>query len=95
MALLLEGYKYSIQYKPGKDIIVADASSRLPAQVPHDDKKVKSMLKDEREYVLLARHLDLGLVSAHNLPEMTARDGMLRAVMPYVQEGGPRNKSAT
>lgn len=94
-ALLLGSYKYSIQYKPGKDVIVADALSRLPVQMPHDDKTRKSMLKDEREYVLLADHLDNGLVSSRDLAALTARDVMLKPVMRYIREGWPRKLPST
>ncbi|XP_070385037.1 uncharacterized protein [Dermacentor albipictus] len=53
------------------------------------------MLKDEREYVLLTDHLNTGVVSSHNLAEMTARDGTLMAVMRYLREGWPRKLPAT
>ncbi|XP_049267571.1 uncharacterized protein LOC119377625, partial [Rhipicephalus sanguineus] len=84
-ALFLGGYQYKLQYVPGKQLLTADALSRLPAEAsgpPSDG--------DPPEYVLSLDALDEGIVTTHELQEQTAKDPVLVRVIRYILHGWPR-----
>ena len=83
-ALLLGGYDYVIQYKPGKEQIIADALSRLPLQ-----ETARRETPVPRETILLMEHLTTTPVSARQIKHCTERDPLLSKVKRYVQQGWP------
>ena len=80
-AILLAGYNYSLEFRPGKSNN-ADAFSRLPIEdctqvfIPH-------------EIEALFHFIDKLPVSAHKIGEETQRDPILRQVYKYTLQGWP------
>ncbi|XP_077544530.1 uncharacterized protein LOC144157052 [Haemaphysalis longicornis] len=88
-ALFLGGYQYKLQHFPGKQLLAADALSRLPA--PTVAEPVAE--GDPPEYVLSLEALDEGIVTTHELQELTAKDTLLARVAEYILHGWPRTTS--
>ncbi|XP_049529021.1 uncharacterized protein LOC125947782 [Dermacentor silvarum] len=87
-ALYLGGYKYKLQYVPGKQLLNSDALSRLPQQATGDGGE-----GEPPEYVLALESLDEGVVSTRELKDLTAVDSTLRKVQHYVLRGWPPSKT--
>lgn len=87
-ALYLGGYKYKLQYVPGKQLLNSDALSRLPQQATGDGGE-----GEPPEYVLALESLDEGVVSTRELKDLTAVDTTLRKVQHYVLRGWPPSKT--
>ena len=83
-AILLSGYDYLILYIPERDLIGADALSRLP---------VSSSLKstpDPGDYILLLNVVNQSPVTASKIRYWTNRDPELGKVYSCVERGWPR-----
>nr|XP_037290848.1 uncharacterized protein K02A2.6-like [Rhipicephalus microplus] len=88
-ALFLGGYHYKLQYVPGKQLLTADALSRLPA--PAAAEPVAE--GEPPEYVLSLEALDEGIVTTHELQELTAKDSLLARAAEYILHGWPPTTS--
>lgn len=86
-ALLLRGYEYHIEYRPGQSNGNADCLSRLPLPGPKPS-KVK-----EEERVLLIEELDHSPVTASQVQAWTSKDPVLANVREYVLRGWPDHES--
>lgn len=83
-ALLLGGYDYSIQYKPGKCMANADALSRLPLKPPSVE------VPRPPEIVSLVEYLDTTPLSCAKIKLWTDHDPVLSRIRKWVQEGWPK-----
>ena len=82
-ALTLSAYDYRIVYRPGRNLLNADALSRLP--LPDLPQKVPY----PAETVNLLELLETTPVSADQIKHWTARDPLLSQVLNYVMKGWP------
>ena len=72
-ALMLATYNYTMTYKPGKDIPVADALSRLPT----DEIQNNNTVPIPGETVMFLEHLDTTPVTSQKIATWTKRDTVL------------------
>ncbi|XP_049514115.1 uncharacterized protein LOC119436504 isoform X1 [Dermacentor silvarum] len=84
-ALYLGGYRYKLEYAPGRLLLNADALSRLPLRCPNSVTE-----PDPEEYVLSLESLDEGIVTTRELKELTANDPTLGRVKQNVLHGWPK-----
>ncbi|XP_070385138.1 uncharacterized protein [Dermacentor albipictus] len=84
-ALYLGGYRYKLEYAPGRLLLNADALSRLPLQ--GSDLVTEP---DPEEYVFCLKSLDEGIVTTRELKELTANDSTLARVKQNVLHGWPK-----
>ena len=84
-ALLLSGYEYSVQYKPGKELANADGLSRLPlSDVCQEDAA-------PIELINLIDHLNSTTISMSEIIKWTNRDKNLSRVRHLIRHGWPDN----
>lgn len=89
-ALYLGGFRYKLQYWPGKLLLNADTLSRLPLQTPAPPAR-----SEPPEYVYALASFDDGTVSVEELKELTARDLLLAEVVEYTKNGWPKHVKDT
>jgi hypothetical protein len=82
-ALTLAAYQYTMKYKPGKSMEVADALSRLPLKDSIPDSQVP--LPGELYHLLY--HLDQSIVTASQIRVWTDQDPLLSRVRKLVEHG--------
>ena len=82
--MLLSGYEYQIQFRPGQANGNADCLSRLPLP---ETQKVKA-----EERVLLIDELDCSPVTAAQVERWSSRDPILANVREYVLRGWPEDE---
>jgi len=90
MRLKLQHYSFQIVHKKGTEIPVADALSRASVR------DVKVNLQEDILHVDVEDHKSLMTFSPKTLERVkleTARDETLQALMPYIMEGWPENRS--
>ncbi|XP_049271651.1 uncharacterized protein K02A2.6-like [Rhipicephalus sanguineus] len=85
-ALQLGAYRYQLQYAPGRQMLNADALSRLPLQTTETDDDGEPL-----EYVLSLNQLEGGAVTTRELKAFTASDPVLVEVKRYILHGWPRH----
>ena len=83
-ALLLGGYDYTIEYKPGERHANADFLSRLPLSISPGNIPIPP------ETVALIESLDASPVTAADIKQWTAKDPLLSKVMDLVLHGRPQ-----
>ena len=76
-------YKYTFEYKPGKELANADALSRLPHP------STTSLAKLLGELIQLINFISCTPVTAHNIKTWTDKDPILSKVQRYVLSGWP------
>ena len=76
-------YDYSIQYRLGRDLIGADALSKLPVS-PSPER-----MSDPGDYALLLNVVNQSPVTASKIRYWTNRDLELAKVYSYVERGWP------
>ena len=74
---MLATYKYTMTYKPGKDIPVADALSRLPT----DEIQNHNTVPIPGETVMFLEHLNTTPVTSQRIATWTKRDTVLSQVL--------------
>ncbi|XP_049525093.1 uncharacterized protein K02A2.6-like [Dermacentor silvarum] len=84
-ALYLGGFRYQLQYCPGKQLLNADALSRLPQRTSEP----KLPEGDPPDYLLALAGFDEGTVSVEELRQLTADDPSLSQVMRFTKNGWP------
>ena len=82
--LLLGGYYYTIEYKPGECYANADFLSCLPLSVSRGNIPIPP------ETIALIESLDASPVTAAEIKQWTAKDPLLSKVMDLVLHGRPR-----
>ena len=82
-ALMLATYNYTMTYKPGKDIPVADALSRLPT----DEIQNNNTVPIPGETVMFLEHLDTTPVTSQRIATWTKRDTVLSQVLDMTRRG--------
>ncbi|XP_037508363.2 uncharacterized protein LOC119384143 [Rhipicephalus sanguineus] len=85
-ALQLGAYRYQLQYAPGRQMLNADALSRLPLQTTETEDDGEPL-----EYVLSLNQLKGGAVTTRELKAFTASDPVLVEVKRYILQGWPRH----
>jgi hypothetical protein len=96
MLLKIQGYSYSIEYRPGADMVLADTLSRLPN--PKNDGEVELDLRvdtseldfEDPEHMTIAV-INFPLEKQQVLREETARDPVLNELKSIVYQGWPDN----
>ena len=83
-ALLLGGYDYTIEYKPGECHANADFLSRLPLSISPGNIPIPP------ETIALIESLDASPVTAAEIKQWTAKDPLLSKVMDLVLHGRPQ-----
>ena len=84
-ALLLSGYEYSVQYKPGKELANADGLSRLPlSDIGQED-------ATSTELINLIEHLNSTPISVSESIKCTSRNATLLRVRHLIRHGWPEN----
>lgn len=83
-ALLLGGYDYTIEYKPGERHANADFLSRLPLSISPGNIPIPP------ETIALIESLDASPVTAAEIKQWTAKDPLLSKVMDLVLHGRPQ-----
>ncbi|XP_042143933.1 uncharacterized protein LOC121834249 [Ixodes scapularis] len=83
-ALYLGGFRYKLQYSPGKLLLNADPLSRLPLHTPEPPAR-----SEPPEYVHALASFDDGTVSVEELKQLTAQDVLLTKVVEYTKHGWP------
>lgn len=86
-ALLLGSYRYKLQYKPGQEMINADALSRLPVPAVATAAAETAAEGELPEYVLAMEQLEDGFVTTRKLKQMRATDSVLEQVKNYIING--------
>ena len=82
-ALLLSGYEYSVQYKPGKELANADGLSRLPlSDVCQED-------ATPTELINLIEHLNSTPISVSEIIKWAYRDKTLLRMRHLIRHGWP------
>ena len=85
--MILSGYSYKLQYKPGRDIGNADACSRLPLQLP-----LQLLLTTEEkqpETIQILQQQESSPELAKSVKRWTEQDPILSRVQYYVNHGWP------
>ena len=82
-SVILQGYDYQLQYRPGSSNHCADALSRLPCEDTLENTTVPF------ETVHLMQALDRSPVGATEIARLTERDPQLALVKRYIQTGWP------
>ena len=82
-AMILSGYSYKLQYKPGRDKGNADACSRLPLQLPSTTEE------EQPETIQFLQQLESSPVLARDVRRWTEQDPILSRVQYYVHHGWP------
>ena len=80
---MLATYNYTMTYKPGKDIPVADALSRLPT----DEIQNNNTVPIPGETVMFLEHLDTTPVTSQKIATWTKRDTVLSQVLDMTRRG--------
>ncbi|XP_037560595.1 uncharacterized protein K02A2.6-like [Dermacentor silvarum] len=88
-ALYLGGFRYKLQYSPGKQLLNSDALSRLPQETSEPTTE-----GEPPDYVLALACVQEGVVSAEELQALTAGDPVLSKVMQYTRDGWPSSSKA-
>ena len=93
LLIKVQGYNFTIEHKPGAEMIIADALSRLPnpqntGDVPLDV-HVGSILFDDIEDTVGIDLLHFGSAKQEELRVQTARDPTLQMVREFVHTGWP------
>lgn len=83
-ALYLGGYRYKLQYTPGRQLLNSDALSRLPLPLC-------SPAIEPQDYVFCLESLDEGTVTTRELQHLTERDSTLARIKHYILQGWPRS----
>lgn len=82
-ALYLGGYRYKLQYTPGKQMLNSDALSRLTLPI-------SGHAVEPQEYVFCLHSLDEGTVTTRELQHLTIHDMTLARIKQYGLHGWPR-----
>ena len=85
-AVILSAYRYSIQYKSGKQLKNVDALSRLPRPVSTSNDCVPA------DVVAVVDHLSSLAVNAQAIKEWTAKDSVLSCIHRFTLSGWPTHK---
>ncbi|XP_075732178.1 uncharacterized protein K02A2.6 isoform X2 [Rhipicephalus microplus] len=85
-ALYLGGYRYTLQYTPGKQLLNADALSRLPLRSTEADD-----VGEPPEYVLALDNFDDGVITTRELQQLSATDPAVTAVKNCILHGWPKS----
>ncbi|XP_037279525.2 uncharacterized protein LOC119172499 isoform X1 [Rhipicephalus microplus] len=85
-ALYLGGYRYKLQYTPGKQLLNADALSRLPLRSTEADD-----VGEPPEYVLALDNFDDGVITTRELQQLSATDPAVTAVKNCILHGWPKS----
>ncbi|KAI8484940.1 hypothetical protein Bbelb_373470 [Branchiostoma belcheri] len=84
LLLRLQSYDHNIRYKPGKDMLLADALSRLSQQ----DKEEMEGLKVQIHHLVNVTSIKL-----EQIQEMTSREEELQLLTQMVTQGWPEKRS--
>lgn len=87
-ALYLGGFRYRLQYCPGKLLINSDALSRLPQETNESEAG-----GEPADYLLALETFSDGTISLTELKRQTAIDHILSKVVRYVLQGWPASKA--
>ena len=85
MGLLLSGYEYSVQYKPGKELVNADGLSHFPLSNMGQEDATPT------ELINLIEHLNSTPISVSKIIKWTNRDKILSRVRQLIRHGWPDN----
>ena len=81
MLLRLQRYDYSIVYRPGKEMVLADCLSRLPKNRTNNDDEVNLSMK--------ICHVQFSNEKLDALRKATKNDNVLNTLMKYIIHGFP------
>ena len=81
--MILSGYSYKLQYKPGRDIGNADAYSRLALQLPSTSEE------EQPETIQFLQQLESSPVLARDVRRWTEQDLKISRIQYYVHHGWP------
>lgn len=84
-ALMLGGYQFRIQYRPGKKMANADALSRLPLPNPPKDSEIPQLGDVKTVFQVLAE----GVFTAEHVSKWTEADPTLSRVSHFILKGWP------
>eukprot|EP00057_Strongylocentrotus_purpuratus_P015142 XP_011669616.1 PREDICTED: uncharacterized protein LOC105440782 [Strongylocentrotus purpuratus] len=84
--LLRKDFDYTVEYKAGRDNVVADALSRVPLSEREEEVNVD----EEDEFILNLVEVD-GPVMIEELQDATRKDKVLVEVEKFVEKGWPAN----
>ena len=82
MQLEIQGYNYNITHKPGKDIGLADALSRLPN--PENSQEIKLDVRIELVQFKTSK--------LEEIREKTSEDPVLRELVEIITHGWPKDQ---
>lgn len=86
MRLTLQKYSLKIQYKPGKEMFIADALSRFPSK--------EKMPEEEHFQVNIVQELAVSTERLQQIQQETSQDEDLRTLREYASTSWPEDKSA-
>lgn len=86
--MYLGGFRYRLQYCPGKLLINSDALSRLPQETNESEAG-----GEPADYLLALDTFSDGTISLTELKRQTAIDHILSKVVRYVLQGWPASKA--
>lgn len=98
MLLRMQRYDYCIQYRPGKELLIADTLSRAPVQLSEEDTACANDFADvamvsdndlEIEHVNATEELPIPGPQVARLRAETERDEVLQSLAAVIQAGWP------
>jgi hypothetical protein len=92
MLLKLQRYEIIFQYRPGKQLFIADCLSRIKNQANRHDNNLRQEL--EAQVLLLTKHLKISDSKFKIFQEKTMQDQTLIKLKRFIQNGWPQNSNS-